>query len=72
MGGFFNWSYDSLINAALSRNLLTLEFETFDQILNDHKGESTAGFNTFISKEYRMVGVNYKEKRNMSCVYERM
>ena len=51
MEDFFNWSYDSLINVALSRNLPTLEFETFDQILNDHKGESTAGFNTFISKK---------------------
>ena len=49
MEDFLDWSYDSLINAELSRNLKilpTLEFETFDQILNGQEEELTAGSNT--------------------------
>lgn len=49
MEDFLDWSYDSLIDAELSRNLKilpTLEFETFDQILSDQEGGTATGPNT--------------------------
>lgn len=52
MEDFLDWSYDSLVNAELSRNLKilpTLEFETFDQILNEHEcGTVTDSTTTYL------------------------
>ncbi|KAK5961955.1 ribosome biosynthesis protein NOC4 PWA37_000845 [Arxiozyma heterogenica] len=52
MEDFLDWSYDSLVNAELSRNLKilpTLEFETFDQILNEHEfGTTTDSTTTYL------------------------